>query len=405
MSYQRPNHVRQTILESQVRGANTANPNLNDWYESDFSYADYRSPSNQRTNPQYRYQTLTDNLRWRQRFMPESPPNPTFYQPPQAPGSSFTYRNTFNGDNCPPFPSREPRLQTFQYNTQRKRENSGNTDSTNFPATSLVQSNNPRDSNNSAQELRDWSSRPSERSPQAGPSSIDSVNSRDPRLQSSHYKAQSNTAISSVGSSPSNTIYHSNNSPQEHSDGSSHPSERSPQAGPSSSRDSIDLVNSPMSTTDDDEEDPYVRLAKRTVRGTICKEIPKPRPASPPSYPLEDAYSEYLKCVPIPPRSETQTEPFTSSDPLENRDNSPTRWGKVRELKDDDERKTFAREQFGNQESANPAQNLTYHGYRRTVEAEELGVRFRPHGDYYSSNFVHIVDGVLEYIDPSRYLY
>jgi hypothetical protein len=190
----------------------------------------------------------------------------------------------------------------------------------------------------------------------------------------------------------------SNNSAPEHSDSSSsHPSERS-------LRDSTFLVNSPMSTSDDEDLDPYVRLAKRTVRGRICEESPKQRLIPAPIHPLDDAYNEYLRCVPISPRSETQTDPFTSSDPLENRDNSPTRWGRVRGLRDDEERKAFAREQFGNLESANPAQNLTYHGFRRTVMAEDLEIRFRPHGDYYSSNFVHVVDGVLEYTDPSRYV-
>jgi hypothetical protein len=51
-------------------------------------------------------------------------------------------------------------------------------------------------------------------------------------------------------------------------------------------------------------------------------------------------------------------------------DNSPTRWGKVRELKDDEERKKYARQQFGNRESADPTRNMTYHGHRRKLKAE-----------------------------------
>ncbi len=400
MSDQKPNHFRQTIHQSRLR---RANENFNDCYVDEFGDEDYRSTFDQRTPPQYRFQTLTDSLRLRHRFMTESPPNQTFFQPPKGSGSHFTHQNTFNGNCDLPYTSRDPRLQSSIYHTQMNRENSGNIESMNSPVL--------EDSNSSEQEHTGWNTLGSKKSPQAGPSSS-LVKSKDPRMQNSFYNAQLNrensgkteplnlAAISPVEYSLSNSYDDSNNSAGEHSVRSDSTRERSPQAGSSSSRD--DLVSSPMSTTEDEEENPYIRLAKRTVRGKICVEVPKPRP---PVYPLEDAYSEYLKCTPIPPRTETQTDPFNSSDPLENRDNSPTRWGRVRDLKDDEERKTFAREQFGNQESSNPARNMTYHGHRRSVLADDLGVRFRPVGDYYSSNYVHVVDGVLEYIDPSRYYY
>lgn len=68
-----------------------------------------------------------------------------------------------------------------------------------------------------------------------------------------------------------------------------------------------------------------------------------------------DAYNQYLRCRALPPRPENQTNAFfTSNDPRENRDNSPTRWGSVRVLSNDDERKKFARQQFGNRDTADP---------------------------------------------------
>jgi hypothetical protein len=85
----------------------------------------------------------------------------------------------------------------------------------------------------------------------------------------------------------------------------------------------------------------------------------------------DDAYQEYIRCSPIPPRPENESKPFESADPSENSDNSPTRWVEVRTLKNDEERKSFARKQFGNRESANPTQNTTVHCHRRKLKAED----------------------------------
>jgi hypothetical protein len=61
-----------------------------------------------------------------------------------------------------------------------------------------------------------------------------------------------------------------------------------------------------------------------------------------------DAYYEYLRTEPLPPQPGTESALFVSSDPRENRDNSPSRWASVRDLKDDEARKNFAARQVKN---------------------------------------------------------
>jgi hypothetical protein len=113
--------------------------------------------------------------------------------------------------------------------------------------------------------------------------------------------------------------------------------ERSPSSDSSSSR-SSSTSSGECSSSDDDsrERETFRKMSKTCIRDSV--HLPK---SSDPN----DAYNQYLRCVPIPPRRETETDVFVSSDPLENRDNSPTRWRRVRDLKTDKERKKFAKEQ------------------------------------------------------------
>ena len=61
-----------------------------------------------------------------------------------------------------------------------------------------------------------------------------------------------------------------------------------------------------------------------------------------------DAYDEYLAAEPLPPREETQTRNFVSLDWQENQDNASNLWKPIQNLKDDDTRRKFAREQVKN---------------------------------------------------------
>ena len=106
----------------------------------------------------------------------------------------------------------------------------------------------------------------------------------------------------------------------------------------SSSPSSSSMTSSPSS----DSDGPYHKLARTTIR----RKAPSPEPSSAFAATVgNEAYEEYLRTEPIPPRPETESSLFVSKDPRENRDNSPTRWSSMRELKDDDERKQFAARQ------------------------------------------------------------
>ena len=110
------------------------------------------------------------------------------------------------------------------------------------------------------------------------------------------------------------------------------------------------------------------------------------------------AYNEYVRCLPLKPRPETESSIFTSSDPRENRDHSPSRWSHVRALKDDDERRKFARRMFGNTEDAKPTRNMTYQGFRRLRKVDP-GADFKPFGDRRKSRYLRVFDGTLQSTD------
>jgi len=56
---------------------------------------------------------------------------------------------------------------------------------------------------------------------------------------------------------------------------------------------------------------------------------------------------------------------FISEDPKENEDINDPEWEKVKNLKDDAERKQFAIESFGNIQPGDPTKNMTYYGFFR----------------------------------------
>ena len=56
---------------------------------------------------------------------------------------------------------------------------------------------------------------------------------------------------------------------------------------------------------------------------------------------------------------------FISEDPKENEDINDPEWEKVKNLKDDAERKQFAIESFNNFEPGDPTKNMTYYGFFR----------------------------------------
>lgn len=66
-------------------------------------------------------------------------------------------------------------------------------------------------------------------------------------------------------------------------------------------------------------------------------------------------------------RRPNHIKPLINAEQDEMDDINDPRWDKVRNLKTDDERKRFAMESFGNREPANPAINLSYHGFLRTT--------------------------------------
>ena len=65
---------------------------------------------------------------------------------------------------------------------------------------------------------------------------------------------------------------------------------------------------------------------------------------------------------------------FTSQNPEENADINNPKWKEqMNSLKDDNERKKFARIAFGNLETGDPARNMSYHGYLRSHLVREAG--------------------------------
>ena len=65
---------------------------------------------------------------------------------------------------------------------------------------------------------------------------------------------------------------------------------------------------------------------------------------------------------------------FISEDPEENEDINDPEWEKVKNLKDDAERKQFAMDSFCNMQPGDPTKNMTYYGFfRQKLRREQVG--------------------------------
>ena len=65
---------------------------------------------------------------------------------------------------------------------------------------------------------------------------------------------------------------------------------------------------------------------------------------------------------------------FISEDPQENEDINDPEWEKVKNLKDDAERKQFAIDSFNNIQPGDPTKNMTYYGFfRQQLRREQVG--------------------------------
>ena len=65
---------------------------------------------------------------------------------------------------------------------------------------------------------------------------------------------------------------------------------------------------------------------------------------------------------------------FISEDPRENEDINDPEWEKVKNLKDDEERRNFAIDSFNNIQPGDPTKNMTYYGFfRQQLRREKVG--------------------------------
>ena len=65
---------------------------------------------------------------------------------------------------------------------------------------------------------------------------------------------------------------------------------------------------------------------------------------------------------------------FISEDPRENEDINDPEWEKVKNLKDDAERRQFAIDTFNNFQPGDPTKNMTYYGFfRQQLRREQVG--------------------------------
>lgn len=106
-------------------------------------------------------------------------------------------------------------------------------------------------------------------------------------------------------------------------------------------------------------------------------------------------------------RRPTRNIELVNADQEEMNDINDPRWDKVRNLKTDDERKRFAMESFGNREPANPAVNLSYHGYLRARLRAVNGHKEKSIEAMADSraDLIRIKSGVVEILDREAYDY